>query len=170
MKKYVTILLLTTAFGCGLLKKTGKTSDESYTSNDTRTDNQQTSSNLKQKSGQEFVYQHDLTNEDYKVRLWPKGTFSFSPDGKFSGELDSIVMTGKQNKASSATRILISSEKENSQTNTRNRQSGKIKSGTRKVEKVAVPDAKLILIIFCITGLAIFFTIKGQFFSKKAGF
>jgi hypothetical protein len=170
MKKYLTILLLIMACGCSLLKRTSKTSDESYNSIDTQTDNHQTSSNLRQKSGQEFVFQQDTTNEHYTIRLWPKGTFNFSPDGRFSGELDSIVMNGKQNKVSSSTRILNSSEKEKVQTSTRNRQSGEIKSGTKTVEKVALPDTKLILIIFCIIGLAIFFTIKGQFFSKKSGF
>ncbi|CAM4425653.1 hypothetical protein SAMN06265348_12140 [Pedobacter westerhofensis] len=164
------ILLLITTSGCAVLKKTGKKSEESYSNINTLTDHQQSYSAMKQKAGNELVYKRDSAEGNYTVRLWPKGTFNFSPDGGFSGELDSIVMKGKQNKVTSATTLSNTSELEKDQMAARNQQTKKIRSGNKKEEKVAVPDGKLILILVGIAGLAIYFTIKGRLFTKNKGF
>jgi hypothetical protein len=42
-----------------------------------------------------FFHHQDSSNSDFAIQIRPKGTFSFSPDKGFSGEAESILLTGK---------------------------------------------------------------------------
>jgi len=47
---------------------------------------------------QSLLVENDSANTFYNIRLWPKGALSFSAAEGFSGEFDSVQMTGFLNK------------------------------------------------------------------------
>jgi hypothetical protein len=47
-------------------------------------------------------FHQDSSNQDYAIRIWPRGVFTFSPEKGFTGEADRVLVTGKAKTGSSS--------------------------------------------------------------------
>lgn len=152
---------------CTLLKRTSKTTDESFNKLQTRSDFEAVTIINRLKSDQHLVLRRDSLEATYKLHLWPKGTINFAPGGGFTGEFDSILMVGKQNQQVSSAKLLNTNALETTKSNVNSRQEERLDSGKKEVQKVKLPDVKVIVVFIVVVGLVIFFIIRKVIYLKK---
>lgn len=143
--------------GCSMFKRTTKTIDEAVTHiNDESSESTELES-IKQSSGKETFSIRDSLGNNYTIQLWPRGQFYFYSGGDFSGEFDSIRMTGKEKRLtlSNSSNQVNANESEKIKTDSHHQQ--KLKTARSAVTKIRAPDSKVVLmssvvliIIFCL--------------------
>lgn len=57
---------------------------------------------------QEFLFSKDSSQNDYAIQLWPKGTINILPGGEITGQFDSVLISGKQQKIVKLSKMLNS--------------------------------------------------------------
>lgn len=70
-------------------------------------------------------FHRDSSDFGYSLQIWPRGTFSYSPEDGFSGEADKVLVTGKGKSGSVSTGL----------TNILERDKGKIRQNLKQHTK-----------------------------------
>lgn len=92
-----TLCCITLFYGCGLFQRT-KTSNLRSVLESKEESVKTAQLNTKYQSvGWSLSRMDDSLNSSSKVVIWPKGEFSFSPSGGFSGMAEKVVITGQLN-------------------------------------------------------------------------
>ncbi|EDM37885.1 hypothetical protein PBAL39_15709 [Pedobacter sp. BAL39] len=60
-----------------------------------------------------FTLVRDSGSRQYQVMLWPKGPFSFTEDGGFTGEAEKVMITGNVSSVNTSTGLMKGMEKLN---------------------------------------------------------
>ena len=163
MRKYKMFLLILITCGCSLLHRTGNTKEEMRHQINAENNTKSNTELNYQKDGYQLIYKKDSSNTDHTLHLWPKGIINFSQDGKFSGQFDSIRMTGKQNKLLKTTDVSNTKERELKKIATDSRQKEKINSSGKRLTKVRFPDVKFIIILIVVVFLMVLILKKMSF-------
>lgn len=95
IKTFILTCLLILMFNCSLFKNTATDLHQSHELS-TAIEEIRTVEHRDwlSKSGSLYLHQ-DSSNMDYSVQILPRGVFSFSSAGGFSGEADKVLLTGR---------------------------------------------------------------------------
>jgi hypothetical protein len=117
--KYLKYLALIIGFNlsCSLFKQSTKTTGENKGEYNKTTSIKTGKESAINKEEQLVSFCRDSVRGDYAIRFWPKGDLTFTTDKGFSGQFDSIIMTGKHIRESRNTVIKKAAEQQNNKTN-----------------------------------------------------
>ncbi len=96
------------------------------------------------KSGSVNFYK-DTGNVSYAIRIWPKGTFSFSPGNGFSGEADQVMIEGNSTGSSVLAGSTITKQQNKGILKTTLSQSEKQVADEKEKLKESLPSWKLVV-------------------------
>ena len=150
MRGWLIILLLAVFYSsCGLLKNTKSNVErlrqESEYKSETKLVNYKDWSRT---TGSLNLYS-DSSLQTYAVRLWPKGSFTFSADQGFSGEADSVVILRSLKGGSTAAAVLNIKEQDKGKVEIKAASTGK--QSTDQKSKVKQQEASWIWVIGILT-------------------
>jgi hypothetical protein len=166
MKCYHFTLWIMLLSSCSILKKNSKTTDESLIRISNDTESQTAAFKSKQISQQQINYQRDSSGGDYTIRFWPKGKVDYSPGGMISAEYDSILMKGNQHQLTSAISLLGINAMDSSKFTNNTRHKNRRTLAKKKVEKVSIPDIRLILLVTFVVTIGSTSPSRGCFVDK----
>ena len=100
----ICIALIAFVYGCGLLQTRTRNTTSDYALEQRKQDLKVSAELEKSGSFHMLDMGRDSLNSTYRILLWPKGSFTFSPEMGFVGEAEKIEMSGtlEQLKAYSA--------------------------------------------------------------------
>lgn len=105
MKNYRYLLGVLFISGCGLLKNTSTSTQNSQLLLKQKADLRLTAHRDWLKDSASFTFYQDSANQNYSIQLWPKGAFTYSAAAGFSGEADRILITGEGKQWHTDTRL-----------------------------------------------------------------
>jgi hypothetical protein len=161
MKRFYVFLCLSLPLAaCNLLKNTQSTSDKLHTSAAVKNQIQ----SLEQKdwlsqSGK-YTFQEHTQAADYRIQLWPKGSFSYSPETGFVGQADSVKVSGTVKLGSSESSTTLSTERDQGSVklNAQHQRKDILKSSA--TQRSSSPSWKIILPIVGVAILLVGYAIK----------
>lgn len=139
MRAIIIILPLFLFTSCQVSKQKDKSSSKTETSSSSQIDINHEKDLEKIRTLDETI---TIRNEkDYFTEIKPRGTFTISPDGSFSGEAESVTIRGKHSEQKQESRKVEESEIDKGKIEESRRQTDHSlktdKSSSRKVEKKA---------------------------------
>jgi len=170
MKHKLFILLFGLCTACTLFKRSSKTTDQSFNNSSNKIDLYASSATDKKTDSRQYTFHNDSVSADYTMRLWPRGTASFSPTGGFSGQFDSIQVVGRQRKLQSSAKLRVNVEELKQKATIDLQQKEQIKSRNKRVEKAKSPQKLLVIFLVVFVFLAIFITTRGCILALIRGF
>jgi len=159
MKKYCLLAIVLLA-GCGIFNRSTKSTANSYNSLNNKTESQSLLKLERVVQGQQMVMRRDSAEETYMMRFWPKGTFNFSADGKFSGQFDSIIVTGNRATRMARSSFSDSLVQDKSSLLTNQSSNAKTTSEIGSSEKVYKPDVKVVITLLIIAAITVYIAVK----------
>ena len=153
MKKIICVYLIFMISACTLFKQSSKVVDERFDKAITTTHEQIEKTVNRQQNEQQFFIRADSSDSDYSIRLWPKGSFTFSPNSEITGEFDSVHLVGKHKRIRSTAEMLSNTgtqkEVKRGMVSTQKRE----ESEKKRVEKVKTPQKTLLIFLIALLGL-----------------
>jgi len=169
MIKNLIIVLIVLFSACTLFKRSSKTTDQSFSNSSNKMDLYASSAIDKKTNSRKYTFRRDSASADYTIRLWPRGTASFSSNGSFTGEFDSVQVEGRHQKVHSSAKLQHNSEEMKRKAAVNVQQIEESKTGSKRVEKVKSPQKFLLIFLVVFVFLAIFITTKGCILTRMKG-
>jgi len=94
MRFWVFIILLCLPGGCSMLKNTSSATNRDQLKRTESEENKLQLNSHTLSDTDSFTFYNDSASRNYEVRLWPKGSFTYSPENGFTGEADRISISG----------------------------------------------------------------------------
>lgn len=96
MRRYLIFFLaISQLCACNLLKRTDSTVNKSHASQSGQMQMSSLQENNRLITSASNTLEIKGREADYRVQFWPKGNFTFSPQGGFSGTADSVIVSGR---------------------------------------------------------------------------
>jgi hypothetical protein len=114
IREYYCVVIVILLSGCALLKNSKKESDLEKQSASLEWRIKQSLQSNTTRSGSSLLLRRDSGTNTFRVRIWPKGAFTFSVENGFAGTADSIAWFGNSEGLRSASSRQQSLEKNSS--------------------------------------------------------
>jgi len=153
----IAVMMLFVFTSCALFKRTEKTAGQSHLSQSNLNQLSNTEESTRLTNASTMRYLKDSSQLAYSIQLWPKGKFTFLPDGGFSGEFDSVKLQGNRTGKS----LLTDSSRTGFFENRHSRSKSISKSNSTADQKntfmKSLPDIKIIILFsIALSALLIF--------------
>jgi len=134
-------LLLLSLFvvGCGVFQQVHKTKDEEQLALRKESKLNFSSATDKVEHAKELIFYKDSNAYAYWIQVWPKGSFSFSPEKGFVGEAEKIVIAGKGRQMLNASSVKLTDRQEKTKADLEVQTDEKLKAS----KKVEIKDSSL---------------------------
>lgn len=146
MRGWLIILLLAVFHSsCGLLKNTKSNVEVVRQESEYKSETKLVNYKEWSRTTGSLNFYSDSSLQTYAVRLWPKGSFTFSADHGFSGEADSVIILGSLKGGSTSAAILNIKEQDKGKVEINAAQTGK--QSTDQKSKVKEQETSWIWVI-----------------------
>lgn len=145
MKCFLLLLIVLVFYSCNLFKNTHSSGQDLHQQLSSVADaNFHEDKNWLNKSNA-ITWQRDTGNKSYTVQLWPKGSFTFSPEYGFSGEAEKVLLTGNAETGSSYVNQRSHQMSDKGKIDVQSHQKGKMITDEREITKTSSPSWKWVV-------------------------